>query len=543
MAEVTEPLWWQRGVVYQIYPRSFQDSNSDGIGDLAGIIERLDYLRDTAPVDAIWLSPFYPSPMADFGYDVADYVDVDPLFGDLATFVRLVAEAHRREIRVIIDFVPNHTSDQHPWFLESRSSRDNPKRDWYIWRDPKPDGSPPNNWLATFGGRAWEWDERTGQYYLHLFLKEQPDLNWRNPEVKAAMFDVIRFWLERGVDGFRIDVAYAIMKDPEMRDNPPNPDLPPEMRDWEFGSQLHVHDMMHPDLHAVYRDLRRLLDEYSTERPRVMIGEIHIYDWPKWVAYYGENLDEFHLPFNFGLIRAEWTAASIRSLVDAIEDATRGAGGGWPNYVLGNHDTHRIASRVGAEGARLAMLLLLTLRGTPTLYQGDEIGMHDVEIPRERIRDPYEIMTPGLGFGRDPERTPMQWDSGPNAGFCPHSVEPWLPIADDYRTINVAAEAAAPRSMVALTHALLALRCEHPALHSGGYRAVDGVPEDCFVYMRQAEDERFLVALNFGGRERELELPAENTGEVVLSTCRDREGEETSGPLLLRPHEGLLIRL
>jgi alpha-glucosidase len=545
-AATTDPLWWQRGVVYQIYPRSFQDSNGDGIGDLAGVIDRLDYFRDTLGVDAIWLSPFYPSPMADFGYDVANYVDIDPMFGDLATFDRLVTEAHRRDIHVIIDFVPNHTSDRHPWFLESRSSRDNPKRDWYIWRDPKSDGSPPNNWLAHFGGRAWEWDEHTGQYYLHLFLKEQPDLNWRNPEVKAAMFDAVRFWLERGVDGFRIDVAYAIMKDPELRDNPPNPDLPPEMQSWDFGSQLHTMDMKHPDLHSVYRELRHLLDEYSKERPRAMIGEIHVYDWPVWATYYGPNLDEFHLPFNFGLIALEvlgrpaaGTAPTIRALVDAIEDAAGGVGG-WPNYVLGNHDTHRIASRVGPEGARVGMMLLLTLRGTPTLYQGDEIGMHDVLIPPDRIQDPFELLTPGLGFGRDPERTPMQWDAGPNAGFCPPGVEPWLPLADDYGAINVATELAESRSMLALTRALLALRRAHPALSGGSYEPLDGVPEDCFVYAREAENERFLVALNFGAEERLIELPIGNPGRIVVSTLMDR-AERVGGEVRLRPQEGCIV--
>jgi alpha-glucosidase len=547
MTTSKEPLWWQRGVVYQIYPRSFQDSNGDGIGDLAGVIDRLDYLRDTLPVEAIWLSPFYPSPMADFGYDVADYVDIDPIFGDLATFDRLVEEAHGRDIRIIIDFVPNHTSDQHPWFLESRSSRDNPKRDWYVWRDPKPDGSPPNNWLAVFGGRAWEWDEHTGQYYLHSFLKEQPDLNWRNPEVKAAMFDVVRFWLERGVDGFRIDVAYAIMKDPELRDNPPNPDLPPGTSGRDYGTQLHVHDMKHPDLHQVYRDLRRLLDAYSGERPRVMIGEIHVYEWPEWATYYGQNLDEFHLPFNFGLIALEvlgrplpWGAATVRTVVGAIEAAT-GVVGGWPNYVLGNHDTHRIASRVGPEGARLAMMLLLTLRGTPTLYQGDELGMHDVEIPPDRIQDPFELMTPGLGFGRDPERTPMQWDAGPNAGFCAAGVEPWLPIADDYREVNAATELTEPRSILALTRALLELRRNHPALHSGSYRPLDGVPEDCFVYEREADGERFLVALNFGGEEREVVVPAGRGARHRVSTYMDGQEPTNDSALRLRPHEGLLL--
>jgi glycosidase len=401
-----QPLWWQRGIIYQIYPRSFQDVNGDGTGDLAGIIRRLDYLSDTLGVDAIWLSPFYPSPMADFGYDVSNYVDVHPVFGDLPIFDRLVDEAHRRGLAVIIDFVPNHSSDQHPWFLESRSSRDNPRRDWYVWADAEPDGSPPNNWLSVFGGGAWEWDEATGQYYLHSFLKEQPDLNWRNPEVKQAMLDVLRFWLDRGVDGFRIDVAHLIMKDPELRDNPPNPNPPaPGAPFREYDTQLHLYDKGHADVHAAFRDIRKLLDEYSVERPRMAVGEIHEFDWPVWAGYYGEKLDELHLPFNFALIFGAWTAASVRAIVDGLEAAL--PAGAWPDYVLGNHDVHRIATRVGPQQARLAMMLLLTLRGTPTLYYGDEIGMQDVEVPPDMVQDPFEKNVPGLGLGRDPERTPM----------------------------------------------------------------------------------------------------------------------------------------
>lgn len=539
---MSEPLWWQRGVVYQIYPRSFCDSTGDGVGDLAGILQKLDYLHHTVPVDAIWLSPFYPSPMADFGYDVANYVDIDPLFGDLATFDRLVEEAHRRDIRVIIDFVPNHSSDQHPWFVESRSSRHNPKRDWYVWRDPRPDGSPPNNWLAYFGGIAWEWDQATKQYYLHSFLKEQPDLNWRNPEVKAAMFDAVRFWLERGVDGFRIDVAHAILKDPELRDNPPNPDWRPGSQSPEHDSLLGVHSAGHPDVHTVYRELRRLLDEYSRERPRMMVGEIHIFDWPRWAQYYGAQLDEFHLPFNFGLIYVGWQAAAIRQVVDGVEEALRTLGG-WPNYVLGNHDTHRIASRIGQAEARLAMMLMLTLRGTPTLYYGDELGMVDVPIPLDRIQDPFEKLTPDRGLGRDPERTPMQWDTTPNAGFCPASVEPWLPVAGSYGEINVAEELEDSRSMLSLTQRLLALRRAHPALHSGSYRPVDPAPESCFVYLRQEHGERFLVALNFSDEEVTMPSLGVPDGTLVVSTHLDRDGTVDLANFTLRSHEGCVVKV
>ena len=306
--------WWQTGVVYQVYPRSFGDSNGDGVGDLEGIRQHLDYLAWLG-VDAIWISPFYRSPMKDFGYDVADYTDVDPLFGDLAAFDRLLADAHARGLRVIVDFVPNHTSDQHAWFIESRSSRSSPKRDWYVWRDPKPDGGPPNNWISVFGGSAWALDAPTGQYYLHSFLAEQPDLDWRNPDVKRAMFDVLRFWLDRGVDGFRIDVAQFIAKDPLYRDNPPHPE--PERMAYmgAWSRQLHLYDFGHPDLHAIYREFRALLDSYPGDR--VSIGELHDEQFDVWAGFYGHNLDEIHVPFNFHLLFAKWEAARIRTIVDA----------------------------------------------------------------------------------------------------------------------------------------------------------------------------------------------------------------------------------
>ena len=465
--------WWQSGVVYQIYPRSFRDSNGDGTGDLVGVREKIEYLSETLGVDALWLSPFYPSPMADFGYDVADYTDVDPLFGTLADIDALIAAAHERDIAVIIDFVPNHSSDQHPWFRASRSSRTDPKRDWYVWRDPKQDGSPPNNWLANFGGSAWQWDDATSQYYLHSFLPEQPDLNWRNPELKAAMFDTLRFWLDRSVDGFRIDVAHAIMKDPDLRDNPPNPDVGHGLHKslGAYDAQLHIHDKGHPDVHGVYRELRALLDAYGAERPRVAIGGIHIFDWAEWARYYGAALDELHLPFNFGLLGVHWSAQAVRRVVDGLEAAL--PAGAWPNYVLGNHDEPRIASRIGRDNAPLAMMLLLTLRGTPTLYYGDELGMRDVPIPLEREQDPWGKRVPGLGLGRDPERTPMQWDASPHAGFCAPDVEPWLPVSDDAARVNVAVELADSGSMLTLTRRLLALRRATPALAHGGYRPID----------------------------------------------------------------------
>ena len=540
----TQAPWWQSGVIYQIYPRSFQDSNGDGVGDLEGVTRRLDYLSETLGVDAIWLSPFFPSPMADFGYDVSNYVGVDPLFGTLADFDRLVSEAHNRNIRVIVDYVPNHTSDQHPWFQESRKSRDSAKRDWYLWADPKPDGSPPNNWLSVFGGSAWAWDESTGQYYMHAFLKEQPDLNWRNSEVKQAMFDVVRFWLDRGVDGLRVDVAHGIMKDPDLRDNPPNPILldaydNPYKDLGAYDSQLHVYDRAHPDLHDVYRELRQLLESYGPERSRVAIGEIHIFDYPEWATYFGAELDELHLPFNFGLLGVQWNATAVRAVVDVVESVIRP--GAWPTYVVGNHDEHRIASRVGSDEARVAQMLLLSLRGTPTMYQGEEIGMTDVPIPPHEVQDPWERFTPGLGLGRDAERTPMQWDSGPNAGFCPPGVKPWLPIANNAARVNVAAEQEKPGSMLALSAALLRLRRASGALRIGNYRPIGDVPENTFVYTRELGDQRLLVALNFGKVATKVSIPELENAGILLSTHLDRAGAVERGELDLRANEGVIV--
>jgi alpha-glucosidase len=536
-------LWWQRAVIYQIYPRSFCDSNGDGIGDLAGIIERLDYLSETLGVDALWLSPFYPSPMADFGYDIANYKDIDPIFGDLATFDELVTQVHRRGMYLIVDWVPNHTSDQHPWFQASRSSRTDPQRGWYIWADAKPDGSPPNNWLSVFGGSAWTWDHATGQYYLHTFLPQQPDLNWRNPVVRVAMYDTVRFWLDRGVDGLRVDAAQHLMKDPALRDNPPSPtpDTLLYKAFGEYGSQIHLYDTAHPDVHVVYRELRRVLDAYSTERPRMATAEIHIFDLPEWVQYYGLNLDELHLPFNFGLLRAPWTARAVRAVADALEAVL--PAGAWPNYVLGNHDEPRIASRIGPAHARVAMMLLLTLRGTPTLYYADELGMQDVPIPPEQVQDPWGKRVQGLGLGRDPERTPMQWNADPHAGFCPPDVQPWLPVGTDWRQVNVAVERADPRSMLTMTRRLLALRREREALAVGAYRPLDEVPEACFVYERQSDSQRLLVALNFSSEPQVLHLSEPAHGSVVLSTLLDREGAIDLADFELRGNEGCLIVL
>jgi alpha-glucosidase len=510
-------LWWQRGVVYQVYPRSFADSDGDGVGDLPGITARLPYLQDLG-VDALWLSPIYPSPMKDFGYDVADYCGVDPLFGTLEDFDRLVREAHARGLKVILDFVPNHTSDQHPWFRESRASRDNPKRDWYLWRDA------PNNWLSNFGGSAWQYDEATRQYYYHAFLPEQPDLNWRNPEVVDAMLGVLRFWLERGVDGFRVDVLWHLVKDEGFADNPANPDWREGMD--PYNALVPIYSADRPEVHELIVQMRKLVDAYPE---RVLIGEIYL-PLERLVAYYGAELSGAHLPFNFQLLSAPWDAQQLARLIAEYERLL--PPGAWPNWVLGNHDRPRVATRLGLAQARVAAMLLLTLRGTPTLYYGDEIGMQNVPIPPERVQDPFERRVPGMGLGRDPIRTPMQWSA--HGGFT--TGEPWLPLAANFQDVNIEKQKQDPRSMLSLHRALLALRRRERALETGGFTACEA-PAEVLAYTR---GERFFVALNLGRQGRRVRLP--RPGELVLSTHLDRS-EDVSGTLELRPDEGAIVRL
>jgi alpha-glucosidase len=524
-------LWWQKGIIYQVYPRSFMDSNGDGVGDLAGILSRLDYL-EWLGIDAVWLSPIYPSPMSDFGYDVADYTGIEPLFGTMEDFDRLLADVHRRGMRLILDLVPNHSSNQHPWFLESRSSRSNPKRDWYIWRDPAPGGGPPNNWLSVFGGSAWEWDGETGQYYLHSFAVEQPELNWRNPEVEAAVFDAIRFWLDKGVDGFRVDVIYYMIKDDLFRDNPPNPDY--KHGEDEHSSQLQLYTLNRPEVHAIVRRMRALFDEYQE---RVLIGEIYL-PYSELMLYYGLNNDEAHLPFNFQLILLPWNADIVRAAVSSYEAALPELG--WPNWVLGNHDNHRIATRIGREQARMANMLLLTMRGTPTAYYGDEIAMLDVEIPHDMVFDPQEFGKPGTG--RDPERTPMQWDRSLNAGFT--SGTPWLPVAPDYRLYNVEAERSDPASMLTLFRQLIELRRTSPALSVGTYSDIPSDAEDIFSFMREHRDEKMLVVLNFSPEPRRFSMGSEaRVAQIALSSIPGREGQVDLSAVDLAPDEGVIIRL
>ena len=521
--------WWQRAVIYHVYPRSFADSNGDGVGDLAGITGRLDYLAWLG-IDAIWISPIFPSPMADFGYDVANYTDIDPLFGTLEDLDYLIAEAHARGIRVLLDFVPNHTSDQHPWFLDSRSSRDSARRDWYLWRDPRPGGSPPTNWLSNFGGPAWTWDQETRQYYYHAFLPQQPDLNWRNPEVRQALEGVLRFWLDRGVDGFRVDVIWQLVKDAEFRDNPPNPRYGPSLAPHHRLVSLYNADR--PEVHEVIRALRAVLDEYPD---RVMLGEI---DLPieRLMSYYGEYGGGVHLPLNFLLLITPWEPARIDEAIRRYEAALPPYG--WPNWVLSNHDTSRVATRTGPEQARVAAMLLLTLRGTPTLYYGDELGMQDVAVPPERERDPFGLRLPGLGFSRDPQRTPMQWSPSAHAGFS--SAEPWLPIDPAYTARNVAVQRDDENSMLLLYRALIELR-RAPALAVGTLESLP--PEgDVVAYVRRHGDEAYAVALNLGSSDQQLTLPVDvQSGVVLISTHMDRH-ELVSSRVTLRPNEGLLIR-
>ncbi|MFL5335869.1 MAG: alpha-amylase family glycosyl hydrolase, partial [Geminicoccaceae bacterium] len=500
----------------------------DGIGDLAGIIERADYLPWLG-VDAVWISPFYPSPMADFGYDVSDFTGVDPMFGTLADFDRLVEALHARGIRVILDFVPNHSSDQHPWFVASRRSRDDPKRDWYVWRDPAPDGGPPNNWVSMAGGGAWQYDDATGQYYLHSFLKEQPDLNWRNPAVREAMHDVLRFWLERGVDGFRVDVLWYLAKDPEFRDEPLNPDYR-EGVDPPFKRLLMQNSCDHPDMIGLAAEMRRVIDSYPGER--LFIGEIGL-PMQRVVAYYGPQLDACHLPFNFALIWATWKPEAVARLIADYEAALPPCA--WPNWVLGNHDQPRVASRVGPAQARVAMMLLLTLRGTPTLYNGDELGLESVAIPPDKVQDPFSSVP---GQGRDPYRTPMPWTTGPNAGFT--TAEPWLPLGADHPARSVAAQREDPASMLSLTRALLRLRRQEPALQLGDWRLL-AADEAVLAYERRWEGRRCTVLLNLTAEPRTVSLGPEAGGTVAVSTRPDRAGENAAGSVALRGDEGLVI--
>lgn len=528
----SDQLWWENAVFYQIYPLSFADSDGDGHGDIEGIIGRLDYLSETLKVDAIWLSPVYKSPMRDWGYDVADHTDIDALFGDIDAAERLISAVHERGMRIIFDYVMNHTSDEHEWFVNSRAGRDSPRRDWYVWRDPKPDGSEPSNWVSVFSGPAWTFDEISGQYYRHTYHWSQPDLNWRNREVVDAMKSVVRFWLDRGVDGFRIDGARQMMKDPLERDNPPVPQgyVNPYKDMGEYGKFLHLHDHGHPDVHSLHREMRTLLDSYPGNR--TSIGEVHEFDLTEWATYYGSGLDEFHMPFNFHLMVSEWTADDLREVIENVlqvvpKDAPK-------NWTLGNHDERRIASRLGSDNARLAPLLLLTLPGATFIYYGDELGMANGEIGAEEFRDPWGA---NIGYlGRDGCRTPMQWSSGVGAGFSMGS--PWLPIADGYQTINVDIELEDPTSMLNLYRRLLAIRIGSEALRQGTYRRHPASDSSILAYQRIHGNETMTVLLNLSDMETRVDGVI---GEIKLTTAT-RGNRHDRDSLILAPREGVILK-
>lgn len=530
--EKEKHLWWQTGIIYQVYPRSYQDSDNDGIGDLKGIISRLDHLKWLG-INALWVSPIYPSPMADFGYDISDYCDIHPLFGTMEDFDQLLQEAHNRDIKLILDLVPNHSSDQHPWFKESRSSKDNPKRDWYIWEDAKPDGSEPNNWLSVFGGSAWEWDENTQQYYYHAFLKEQPDLNWRNPEVQEAMLDVMHFWLDKGVDGFRVDVMWHMVKDKLLRDNPENPNYENHMSTYEKLTPSYSTDQ--PEVHDIVKRMREVTDSYEE---RLLIGEIYL-PVHRLVAYYGEDNQGAHLPFNFQLLTLPWDAQKISYAIDEYEGAL--PPDGWPNWVLGNHDQPRLASRVGSDQARVAAILLLTLRGTPTIYYGEEIGMTDVAIPPDEIKDPQGLNMPEKNLSRDPSRTPMQWDDTENAGFS--KSKPWLRLPDNFKRVNVKAQKENPYSTLSFYKKLIDLRQKEPALQTGTYKPVHS-DRQLLSYMRETNRQRFLIVLNLSHRTCQFKPEHfEFEGTVELASVPEREGSTVKDSISLSGDEGMIIRL
>lgn len=519
-------LWWRDGVIYQIYPRSFYDTNADGLGDLPGITARLDYLAELG-VDAIWLSPFYPSPDKDFGYDICDHCDVDPRYGTLEDFNNLVEAAHSRKIRVILDLVLNHTSNQHPWFVESRSSIDNPKRDWYIWRDLKPGGKLPNNWVSVFGGAGWEADPETKQAYLHLFVKEQPDVNWRNADLRDAQLDVVRCWLERGVDGFRLDVFNAYFKDEQLRDNPKLP-LPVPV----VGMQ-HIYDINQPEMIPLLKELRGILDQYPE---RYAVGETFFASAETAAGFCGEDM--LHAAFSFeftgigGFGGKKLNPDTVRRQIEK-RDRFFDEAGAQPTTVMGNHDVPRPASRYcrGEDDSRakVAMALLLTLRGTPFLYYGDEIGMRQVRMGRKQILDPVGKAFWPFTPGRDGCRTPMQWDSSAQAGFS--EGVPWLPVHADYAGRNVAVQSKDPGSIFALTRNLIRLRKENLALRRGSQEFIQSGSKHVLAYLRSVSSQKVLVLLNFSNRTQPVLTLNPSEGWQLLYSSRAELKDGISGAL------------
>jgi alpha-glucosidase len=519
--------WWASGVLYQIYPRSFADTNADGMGDLPGIIEHLDHLAWLG-VDGIWLSPVTRSPNADWGYDVSDFCSIQPDLGTMDDVDTLIADAGRRGIRVLLDLVPNHTSDQHPWFLDSRSSRSALKRDWYVWADPKPDGSPPNNWVSSFGGPAWTPDSQTGQSYLHNHLAEQPDLNWWNEEVRVAFDQIMRFWCDRGVAGFRIDVCNVIIKDAELRDNP----VATEDDDFEaqlFGQRA-VYNTNRPEVHDVIRRWRSLVDGFA--EPAVLVGETPV-SVSELTDYYGNGRDELHLAFNFPFISAPFEARALKEIVEQTEAIL--PPGAWPTWTGSNHDMFRFPTRWAGDNdrkVRAALLMLLSLRGTPVLYQGDEIGLGNTALTHEDMRDPLGVRYWPYYEGRDAGRTPMPWRDLPGGGFTEPGVRPWLPLGDVH-ACNVESQRSDPASVLALTRALIALRRQEADLRRGAYRPLDA-PEGVWAWSR---GDRHFVVINMGD---EPALVPDLDGTLRMSTVSSREDEQVDGALGLAPWEGVI---
>jgi alpha-glucosidase len=506
--------WWQNAVFYEIYPRSFADSNNDGIGDLKGITSKLDYLKELG-VDAIWISPCFPSPQVDFGYDVSDYENIDPMYGTLADFDVLASEAKKRGIHIILDFVVNHTSDQHPWFLDSKSSRTSAHRDWYIWRDGKGSGEPPNNWVSTFGGSAWTLDPATNQYYYHYFYAAQPDLNWRNPAVKDAMFDVTRWWYERGVAGFRLDAVDTLFEDPELQDNPiakPGKNaFGDPFEDNKYNTKL-------PEVHDILRGLRKVADEHDA----VLIGETWTADVAELSQYYGEGNNELQLPMDFLFTMVnKLSPAEFRKQIAAVDAAS-----GWPTFVISNHDIVRSYDRYGDgqhndQIAKLMAALYLTLRGTPIMYYGEEIGMKTTPPTRqEDVKDPIGRTGWPQQKGRDGERTPMQWDGSENAGFTKGT--PWLPVPETYKTHNVADELKDPDSVLVFYKNVLKLRHTNPALMDGSYAAINESDANVLSYVRIYKDHGVVVALNMSGNPQKVNLELKGKGfssaRILLAT-------------------------
>jgi alpha-glucosidase len=507
------------------------DANGDGIGDLRGITQRLDHLQWLG-VEGIWLDPIMVSPNDDWGYDVSDYVDVDPALGTIADAETMIDEAAKRGIRVMLDLVPNHTSDRHPWFLDARSSRTARHRDWYVWADPKPDGSLPNNWQMAFDPRqpAWTFDDASGQYYLNQFLPSQPDLNWWNEEVRDAFDEILRFWFDRGVAGFRIDVCHSVVKDRDLRDNP----AATADDHWyvQLMGQRSVYNACRPEVHDVIRRWRKLADSY--EPNRVLIGETYVLDPALFAAFYGDG-DELNLAFNFMLLHAPFKAAELRAAVEHAEENL--PANAWPVWTGGNHDNHRFPSRWCDDDplkTRAAMLMLMGLRGTPFLYYGDELGMPDTDVPIERILDPVGKLH-GPRMGRDPERTPMPWTGEPGAGFSAPGVDPWLPYGD-YASCNVARQRHEPGSMLALTRDLIGLRDAMPDLRRGAYRTLTAPNDDVWVWQR---GDRTVVACNLS--DDAVDVTDVGPGEVRISTVRARDAEPVKDVLHLEPWEAAIV--